>query len=156
MLSKVILKYHASVIKHLHPEHPIIHFRIIRAVNPLSQRAINQKLWNYITVSIYHCHKGSFMNSLYCIKKRWNMSFRGTYWLSIAYLILLHVCHFFLFLFFSYFYLRSLLGYWHKYVNTCSKAVEFFRRFLRGFSKDGLLQSYLAINLTALVQFGKI
>ena len=43
--------------------------------------------------------------SLYCIWERWMVLFLGTYWLSSACFILLHVFCFFLFLsFFSYFF----------------------------------------------------
>ena len=45
--------------------------------------------------------------SFYCIWKRWILSFHGTYWLSITYLILLRVFCFFLF--FSFF-LRFFAG----------------------------------------------
>ena len=41
--------------------------------------------------------------SLYCIWERWMVSFRGTYWLSSTYFILLRVFRFFLFL--SFFFL---------------------------------------------------
>ena len=42
-----------------------IHFRIMRIVNPLSQLYINQKLKKYISVSICHCHRASFMRSFF-------------------------------------------------------------------------------------------
>ena len=39
--------------------------------------------------------------SLYCIWEQWMVSFRGTYWLTSVYFILLHAFRFFLFLSFS-------------------------------------------------------
>ena len=59
------------------------------------------------------------------------VSFRGTYWLSCAYFILLPVCFFYfsLFSFFSFFVFCGvfyLLSYWGKLVNSLNKAVELF------------------------------
>ena len=48
-----------------HPLYSKIHFRIMRIVNPLSQLYINQQLQKYISVSICHCHRTSFMRSLF-------------------------------------------------------------------------------------------
>ena len=64
ILSKVTLKHDVSILT-THPVHPKIHFRIIRAVNPLSQLYINQKFQKYVSVSICHCHRASFMKSLF-------------------------------------------------------------------------------------------
>ena len=49
----------------VHLAHPKIHFRIIRTVNPLSQRYINRKFQKYISVSICHGHRASFMRPLF-------------------------------------------------------------------------------------------
>ena len=53
-MSKVILKYQVSMLTcpSVHPAYLKIHFRITRTVNPLS-------------VSICHCHRASFMKSLF-------------------------------------------------------------------------------------------
>ena len=59
--SKVTLKYYVSMLTSPSRE---IHFRIIRAMNPLSQLYINRKFQKYLSVSIYHCHRASLMNSL--------------------------------------------------------------------------------------------
>ena len=68
ILSKVVLKYEVSMLtcpSTVHPAHPKIHFRIIRTVNPLSQRYINRKFQKYISVSICNGHRASFMRSLF-------------------------------------------------------------------------------------------
>ena len=44
-------------------------FQNNRAVNPLSQVDIYGKFKKYITVSIYHCHRGSFMKFLFIAYK---------------------------------------------------------------------------------------
>ena len=113
----------------VHLAYPKIHFRIIRAVNPLSKLYINRKFQKYVSVSIFHCHRTSFMRSLFVLyKERWMVSFRGTYWLSSAYFILLCVCRFFLYLSFFIFFCRAyyLLMYRGKLVNSSNKAVELF------------------------------
>ena len=68
ILSKVVLKYHVSMLSRpsVVSQNP---FRIIRAVNPLSQLDINQKFQNYISVSICHCHRAPFMNPLFITYK---------------------------------------------------------------------------------------
>ena len=80
------------------------------------------------------------------------VSFRGTYWLSRAYFILLRVCRFFLFL--SFFLLFSgvqyLLRYGGKFNNTFNKAVKFFLGSWVEFRGAGCFS-----NITGLVQFGK-
>ena len=68
ILSKVVLKYEVSMLtcpSTVHLAHPKIHFRIIRTVNPLSQRYINRKFQKYISVSICHGHRASFMRPLF-------------------------------------------------------------------------------------------
>ena len=68
ILSKVVLKYEVLILTYpsnVHPAYPKIHFRIMRIVNPLSQLYINRKLQKYISVSICHCHRASFMRSLF-------------------------------------------------------------------------------------------
>ena len=47
----------------VHAAYPKIHFRIIRAVNPLSQSYINRK--SQKSVSIYHCDRVPSMNTLF-------------------------------------------------------------------------------------------
>ena len=47
----------------VHAAYPKIHFRIIRAVNPLLQPYINRKFQK--SVSIYHCNRVPFMNTLF-------------------------------------------------------------------------------------------
>ena len=66
-MSKVILKYQVSMLTcpSVHPTYPKIHFRITRTVNPLSQLYINRKFQKYISLSICHCHRASFMRSLF-------------------------------------------------------------------------------------------
>ena len=49
----------------VHPTYPEIHSRIMKTVNPLSQIYINRKFRKYISVSISHCHRASFMRSLF-------------------------------------------------------------------------------------------
>ena len=68
ILSKVVLKYQVSVLtcpSTAHPAYPKIHFIIMRTVNPPSQLYINRKFQNYISVSICHCHRASFMRSFF-------------------------------------------------------------------------------------------
>ena len=67
ILSKVVLKYQASMLTcpSLHPAYPKIRFRIMRTVNPLSQPCIIRKFQKYISISICHCHKASFIRSLF-------------------------------------------------------------------------------------------
>ena len=64
---KVILKYQVSMLTcpSVHSTYPKIHFRIMRAVNRLSQLNINRKFQKYISVSICHYHRESFMKSLF-------------------------------------------------------------------------------------------
>ena len=47
---------------HVRPAYPKIHFRIM---NPLSQLYINRKFQKYVSVSICHCYRASFMRSLF-------------------------------------------------------------------------------------------
>ena len=67
VLSKVILKYQISMLTcpSVHLGYPEIHFRIMRTVNPLSELHINRKFQKYIFTSICHCHRASFMRSLF-------------------------------------------------------------------------------------------
>ena len=60
-------------------------------VNPKNEIEV----FSYIIYSLIS--KISHVLSFYCICKRWMVSFRGTYWLSITYFILLRVFRFFLF-----------------------------------------------------------
>ena len=106
-------------------------------MNPLSQLYINRQLQKYVSVSICHYHRASFMKSLFiAYLEQWVIS-----WLSrlISFYCECVVC--FYFCLFSYFccLMYYLLRYWGRFVNTWL----------------GLLQP-LVINLTGLVQFGKI
>ena len=67
VLSKVVLKYQVSMLTcpSLRPAYPKIRFRIMRTVNPLSQPYIIRKFQKYISISICHCHKASFIRSLF-------------------------------------------------------------------------------------------
>ena len=68
ILSKVVLKYQVSELtcpSTAHLAYPKIHFIIMRTVNPLSQLYINRKFQKYISVSICHCHRASFMRSFF-------------------------------------------------------------------------------------------
>ena len=67
ILSKVVLKYQVSMLTcpSLRPAYPKIRFRIMRTVNPLSQPYIIRKFQKYISISICHCHKASFIRSLF-------------------------------------------------------------------------------------------
>ena len=105
-------------------------------MNPLSQLYINRQLQKYVSVSICHYHRASFMKSLFiAYLEQWVIS-----WLSrlISFYCECVVC--FYFCLFSYFccLIYYLLRYWGRFVNTWL----------------GLLQP-LVINLTGLVQFGK-
>ena len=64
--------------------------------------------------------------SLYCIWERRVVSFRGTYWLSSSYFILLCVFRFFLFLSFFLIFcgFYYLLRYWGKFFNTKIKQLS--------------------------------
>ena len=70
-MSKVILKYQVSMLTcpSVHPTYPKIHFKITRTVNPLSQPYINRKFQKYISVTICHCHRASFMRSVFIVFK---------------------------------------------------------------------------------------
>ena len=65
-MSNVILKYQVLMLTcpSVNSACPKIHFRITRTVNPLSQLYINRKFRKYISVSISHSHRASFMRSL--------------------------------------------------------------------------------------------
>ena len=67
IVSKVVLKYQVSVLTSpsFHPAYPKINFRILRTLNPLSQLHTNRKFEKYISVSICHCHRASFMRSFF-------------------------------------------------------------------------------------------
>ena len=70
-MSKVILKYQVSMLTcpSVHPAYPKIYFKITRTVNPLSQPYINRKFQKYISVTICHCHRASFMRSVFIVFK---------------------------------------------------------------------------------------
>ena len=106
-MSKVILKYQVSMLTcpSVHPAYPKMHFRIMRTVNPLSKLHINLKFQKYISVSIQHFLRASFMRSLF-------IAFKNDEWYhfvvrisSPAFFSFYCVCHFFLFL--SFFFLWS-------------------------------------------------
>ena len=64
-ISKNILSKIVSILpcpSTVRPAYPKIHFRIM---NPPSQLYINRKFQKYISVSICHCHRASFMRSLF-------------------------------------------------------------------------------------------
>ena len=110
-------------------------------VNPKNEIEV----FSYIICSLEISHVLSF----YCIWKRWMVSFRRTYWLSTTCFILLRVFRFFLFFscflsFFCDFY--YLLMYWGKFSSGVAP------RFLGGVSRSELLQLYLVINVTGLVE----
>ena len=68
ILSKIVLMYKVSILtcpSTVHPAYPKIHIRIMRTVNPLSQLHSNRKFQKYMSVSICHCHRASFMRSLF-------------------------------------------------------------------------------------------
>ena len=84
------------------------------------------------------------------------MSFRGTSWLSSACFILLRVFRLFLLLSFFLIFLWILLLFGFRESLSILKIKQrSVPRFLDGVSKDGLVQPYLVINVTGLVQFGK-
>ena len=64
---KVILKHQVFMLTCLsvYPAYPKIHFRIMRTVNPLSQLYINRKFQRYLSVTICHFHRASFMKYLF-------------------------------------------------------------------------------------------
>ena len=85
------------------------------------------------------------------------VSFCGTYWLSSTYFIFLRLFRLFLFLsFFLRFFMSSVTcggtGVRLVILNKSSGVVP---RFLSGSLRGELQQTYLAINVTSLVQFGK-
>ena len=121
ILSKVISIHHVSMLTSPSTYHKI-HFRIKWAVNPLSQ-FINCKFQKYVSVSICHCYRASFMKSLFiAYLERWMVSFHGSPGL-ISFYCECDVS--FLFCLFCYFCCRVyyLLSYWGKFVNTHNKAV---------------------------------
>ena len=65
------------------------------------------EVFSYIIYSLVF-KKIPHVLSFYCIWKRWMVSFRGRYWLSITYLILLRVFCFVLFFFLSLFWVLLL------------------------------------------------
>ena len=69
------------------------------------------EVFSYIIYSLVF-KKIPHVLSFYCIWKRWMVSFRGTYWLSITYFILLRVFHFFLFFSFFLSFLVSSVTCW--------------------------------------------
>ena len=79
ILSKVFLKYQVSMLAYssVYAAYLKSHFRIMRTVNPLSQLYINRKFQNYICVSICHCHRASFMRSLF-------IAFKSNEWFNFV------------------------------------------------------------------------
>ena len=71
---KVILKHQVFMLTCLsvYPAYPKIHFRIMRTVNPLSQLYINWKFQRYLSVTICHFHRASFMKYLFIAFKTMN------------------------------------------------------------------------------------
>ena len=68
ILPKVVLKHKVSMLtcpSTVHLAYPKIHFRKMRTVNSVSQLCINCTFQKYISVSICHCHRESFMRSLF-------------------------------------------------------------------------------------------
>ena len=85
------------------------------------------------------------------------VSFYGTYWLSSTYFIFLRLFRLFLFLsFFLRFFMSSVTcggtGVSLVILNKSSGVVP---RFLSGSLRGELQQTYLVINVTGLLQFGK-
>ena len=124
-MSKVILKYQVSMLTcpSVHPTYPKIHFRITRTVNPLSQLYINRKFQKYISLSICHCHRASFMRSLF-------IAFKNDEWChfvvrigSLALISFYCVCivSFYFSLFLLFCGVHFLLRYGGKFNNTYNK-----------------------------------
>ena len=149
ILPKVILKYHVSILTR-HPAYPKIHFKIIKAVNTLSQLFIHQIFQGYISVSAYHCRIMYFMKFLsLSLSLFFFIAYKNDEWChfvvridSSAYFALLPVCRFFLFLlpfFFSFVYYTTSLG------------IEISLSTLCRVSRGMLLKPCLVINVTGLV-----
>ena len=109
--------------------YPKIHFRIIAAVNPLSQLYINGKFQEHISVSIHQCQRASLLNSLL-------ISYKNDEWCQFG----VHICSPVLIsfycvcvasstsLFFSFYFLWSFLlaKVLRQLANTYNKAVKLF------------------------------
>ena len=135
ILSKVVLKYEVLILTYpsnVHPAYPKIHFRIMRIVNPLSQLYINRKLQKYISVSICHCHRASFMRSLF-------IAFKNDEWCHFVVrigspAIVSFYCVCVVSFYFSLFFLflcgvHYLLRYGSKFNDTYNKALKLFLGF---------------------------
>ena len=127
ILWKTILKYHVSMLTGPTCVYSKICFRIIRAVKTLSQLYMNRKFQKYVSVSFCHCHRVSFMNSLFIAYKNdeWcHFVVRiGSPFLTSFYCICF-IC--FYASLFSFCGVYFLLRYWGKLVNTHNKAVRLF------------------------------
>ena len=137
----------------VHPAYPKMHFRIMRTVNPLSKLYINLKFQKYISVSIQHFLRASFMRSLF-------IAFKNDEWYHFVvrisspafFFILLRVSFLSISLFFLFMESTTCCGFEvEQYLKESSEVV---RRFLSGVLRSGLLQP-LVINITGLINFEK-
>ena len=127
-LSKLILKYHVSMLTHPSriSQNPFQNNKSLESsITTIYQSEISKI---YIRWYLPFSQSVLFKISLYCTQGRWVVSFRGTYCLSSAYLILLHVCRFFFLLSFFLFFcgVYYLLRNWGKFVNTYNETIELF------------------------------
>ena len=88
--------------------------------------------------------------------ERWMVSFRGTYWLSSIYFILLRVFRFFLFLSLFPSFFASSNSFWGIEVSLAILKIKqwSYPRLLSGLSRGKLLQPYLVSNAAVLVRLG--
>ena len=136
--------------------YPKIHFKIIRAVNPLSQLYINQKFHRYIFfTSIYPCHRASFIKSLFIAYKsdEW---FHFVVLIGSPALILFIACVSFLSIsvFFLIIFVESATC-WSIDLSLSILIIGVVPRILRWVFRGGLLQPYLVYDVTDLVRLRK-
>ena len=108
----------------VHSVYPQIHFRILRAVNPLSQLCINWKFQKYISL-VFTILIERLLWTLSLLRPR-AMNY-VILWCVLALQRLLHFIfislRFFCLFFCCCFFVDFLLRYWSKFVNTYNKAV---------------------------------
>ena len=121
-------------------------------MNPLSQVYINRKSQKYVSISICHYHRASFMKSLFiAYLEQWVIS-----WPSGLISVFCECVVCFYFCLFSYFCcgVYYLLRYWGKFCKYLWQSSIVVHKFLSWVSTSGLLQPS-AINITGLVQIWK-
>ena len=128
----------------VHPAYPKIYFRIMKTVNPLSQQCINRKFRKYTYANICHCHRASFMRSLF-------FAFKNDKWchfvvrIGSPVLILVYCGYAFSFYFslFSYFFVQSTACWGIGVSLTILIKKQWGYSYIPKWMRSGLLQPWL-------------